>query len=365
MTGASATRRRPARRRDELSLTRGAPLLLALGLLLALLLPLALGIGAVAISPGEIVAILAAQFGIDIEGWTFEPRQEAVLTAIRAPRVLLGVLVGGALGACGTAMQALFRNPLADPALIGTASGAALAAALVIVLVPATPESPQWLRAALLPIAAFAGSALTTTGVYRLAGRAGHTAVATLLLAGIAINALAGAGTGLLSFIASDAQLRSLVFWNLGSLGGATWQALAGATPFLIAALVLLPWLAPSLNLLLLGEPEARHLGVDVEQLKRRIVILAALGVGAGVAVSGVIGFVGLVVPHIVRLAAGPDHRIVLPGSIALGAALLLAADLVARTIVAPAELPIGIVTALAGAPFFLWLLRRRSVGWS
>ena len=318
MTRARALQRRPTRQRPELSLARGGPLLVALGVLLALLVPASLGIGAVAVSPGEILAIAAARLGIEIPGWTFEPRQEAVMLAIRAPRVVLGLLVGGALGACGAAVQALFRNPLADPALIGTASGAALAAALVIVLVPAPPPAAsQWLRAATLPLAAFVGSGLTTAAVYRIAGRAGHTAVATLLLAGIAINALAGAGTGLLSFVASDAQLRSLVFWTLGSLGGATWEALIVAAPCMLIALAALPLLAPALNLLLLGEAEARHLGVDVERLKRRIVLLTALGVGAAVAVSGVIGFVGLVVPHLVRLAAGPDHRIVLPGSIA------------------------------------------------
>jgi iron complex transport system permease protein len=278
----------------------------------------------------------------------------------------MGMLVGGALGACGAAVQALFRNPLADPALIGTASGAALAAALVIVLVRLPPGAPSWLLAGLLPLAAFGGSTVATSAVYRLAGRAGVTMVGTLLLAGIAVNALAGAGTGLLSFVASDAQLRSLVFWSLGSLGGATWQALFGAAPLLLVAPLALPALAPSLNLLLLGEVEARHLGVDVERLKRRVVLLAALGVGAAVAVSGVIGFVGLVVPHLIRLAAGPDHRIVLPGSIVLGAALLVGADLLARTLVVPAELPIGIVTAFAGAPFFLWLLRRTpAAAWS
>jgi iron complex transport system permease protein len=348
------------RGRVEASLTRGAPLLIGLSGVLALLVPVCLGVGAVAISPTELAAIVAARCGIELPGWTYEPRQEAVLLAIRAPRVLLGLLAGGALGACGAAIQALFRNPLADPALIGSASGAALAAALVIILMPAPAhEAPPWLRGLALPLAAFVGSAVTTAAVYRLAGRPGQTAVATLLLAGIAVNALVGAGTGLVSFVASDAELRSLVFWNLGSLGGATWHALAGAASPLLVAILLLPRLASALNLLLLGEPEARHLGVDVEQLKRRIIILSALGVGAAVAVSGVIGFVGLVVPHLVRLAAGPDHRIVMPGSIALGAVLLLTADLIARTAVAPAELPIGIVTALAGAPFFLWLLRR------
>jgi len=357
MIGTRALPRHRKRRRSELSSVRGAPLLAGIGCLLALLVPAALGIGAVAIAPSEVLAIAASHLGFELNGLAFAPRQEAVLLAIRVPRVLLALLVGGTLGASGAAVQALFRNPLADPALIGTASGAALAAALVIVLVPPPPvDAPQWLRLAALPLAAFVGSSLATATVYRLGSRA---ATATLLLAGIAVNALAGAATGLLSFLANDAQLRSLVFWSLGSLGGATWQGLGAAAPGLLATLVALPFLASPLNALLLGEAEARHLGVDVERLKRRVVLLSALGVGAAVSIGGVIGFVGLVVPHLIRLAVGPDHRIVIPGSIALGAALLLGADLLARTVVAPAELPIGIVTALAGAPFFLWLLPR------
>jgi len=359
----AAVRRRAAR---GLRTARLLPLLTGLAVLLAVALLAGLGIGAVPISPGEIVAIAVARLGGAPAEWDGAARQEAVLLAIRLPRVLLGALTGGALAAAGAAVQALFRNPLADPALIGTASGAALAAAGTIVVLPVLPSgAPDWLRAALLPLTAFAGSALATLAVYRMAGRDGQTPVATLLLAGIAINALAGAGTGLLAFAASDAQLRSLTFWNLGSLGGATWQGLAAAAPCLLLALIALPRLAPALNVLLLGEREARHLGVDIERLKRHAVLISALGVGAAVALCGVIGFVGLVVPHLIRLVAGPDHRLVLPGSIALGAALLVGADVVARTVVAPAELPIGVVTALVGAPFFLWLLRRQPAAWS
>jgi iron complex transport system permease protein len=359
----AAARRNTAR---GLHTPRAVPLLAALVLLLVIALLAGLGIGAVPISPREIVTILAAHVGWGVADWPDATRQEAVLLAIRLPRVLLGALAGGALAACGAVVQALFRNPLADPALIGTASGAALFAAATIVLSPALPAgTPEWLRLGLLPLAAFAGSTVTTLGVYRVAARDGYTSMATLLLAGIAFNALAGAGTGVLTFVANDAQLRSLTFWSLGSLGGATWQRLAVAAPALLIALIALPRLATSLNLLLLGEREARHLGVAIEPLKRRAILLTALGVGAAVALCGVIGFVGLVVPHLVRLAAGPDHRIVLPGSIALGAALLVGADVFARTIAAPAELPIGVVTALIGAPFFLWLLRRAPGAWS
>jgi iron complex transport system permease protein len=218
---------------------------------------------------------------------------------------------------------------------------------------------PPLAQAAALPLAAFAGGLAATWLVYRLATRDGRTAVATLLLAGVALGAVAGAGTGLLLFLADDAQLRSVTFWSLGSLGGATWTALAGVAPLLLLALLVALALARPLNALLLGEAEAFHLGVRVERAKRMAVGVAALGVGAAVAVSGVIGFVGLVVPHLGRLALGPDHRRLLPASALLGAALLLLADLAARTVAAPAELPIGILTALVGAPFFLWLLLR------
>jgi iron complex transport system permease protein len=195
--------------------------------------------------------------------------------------------------------------------------------------------------------------------VYRLATIAGQTIVATLLLAGIAINALAQAFSGFLTFYATDTQIRSLTFWKLGSLGGATWTSVLVAAPFVLLPLLLFPRLARPLNALLLGESEAGHLGFDVERVKRLVVVMVALVVGVGVALTGLIGFVGLVVPHLLRLMIGPDHRALLPGSALLGASLLVGADLVARTVVAPAELPIGILTAITGAPFFLWLLLR------
>jgi iron complex transport system permease protein len=257
-------------------------------------------------------------------------------------------------------MQGLFRNPLADPGLIGISSGAALAATMVVIIGDAVSFSlPFVLKLFAFPLAAFAGALLTTLVVYRLATIAGRTIVATLLLAGIAINALAQAFSGFLTFYATDTQIRSLTFWKLGSLGGATWSSVAAATPFILIPLLFLPRHARPLNALLLGESEAGHLGFDIERVKRSIVILVALAVGASVAVSGLIGFVGLVVPHLLRLMVGPDHRSLLPGSALLGASLLLGADLIARTLVAPAELPIGILTAITGAPFFLWLLLR------
>jgi iron complex transport system permease protein len=326
------------------------------GLLLFMVLA-SVGIGAVAIAPGDVVRILAQRVGVDV---VVDARQASVLLAIRLPRVLLGILIGAGLATAGVLMQGLFRNPLADPGLIGVSSGAALAAVGVIVLGATLLEGvTQLLGIFTLPLAAFCGGLAATLLVYRLGTSSGQTLVATLLLAGIALNALAGAGTGLLTFVATDEQLRSITFWSLGSLGGATWRAVGALAPFVLVVLVVAPRYAQALNVVLLGETEARHLGINVERVKQVIVVLSALAVGAAVAVAGIIGFIGLVVPHLLRLLLGPDHRSLLPGSALLGAALLLAADLIARTLVAPAELPIGVVTALIGAPFFLWLLLR------
>jgi len=270
------------------------------------------------------------------------------------------MLIGGGLAVAGAAMQGLFRNPLADPGLIGVSSGAAVAAVATIVLGATVLDfATQALGPFALSIAAFGGGAATTLLVYRLSLVHGTVSVSTMLLAGIAINAVAGAITGIFTFVADDAQLRSLTFWSMGSLGGATWPAVAAAAPFIgLATLAVLRYARP-LNALLLGEAEAGHLGCNVERLKRSVVLLVALSVGAAVAVAGIIGFVGLVVPHLLRLTLGPDHRFLLPGAALLGASLLLGADLIARTLVAPAELPIGIVTAIIGGPFFMYLLQR------
>jgi iron complex transport system permease protein len=294
-----------------------------------------------------------------------DPVAEAVLLSIRLPRALLAILVGAALAVAGAAMQGLFRNPLADPGLIGVSTGAALVAALVIVLGSSLPLAfSGLLRDALLPLAAFLGGLGATWLVYRIASREGRTEVATMLLAGIALNAVAGAGIGLLIFASDDQALRDLNFWLLGSLGGVTWDRLLIAAPAMLAPALAALWLARPLNALLFGETEALHLGFAVERVKRLVVVLSALAVGASVALTGVIGFVGLVVPHLVRLTLGPDHRVLLPASLMLGATLLLLADLLARTLVLPAELPIGILTSCVGGPFFLWLLlRRRGLG--
>ena len=343
---------------------RGVAVLWAFGGLQVLAFLLSVGWGAVTISPGQVLAIVADTFGLELP-WDFSRREEAVLFAIRLPRACLGMLAGAALAVSGASLQGLFRNPLADPALIGVSTGAALAAVGVIVLGSGLADSiVSAVGPFLLPLAAFAGGLLTTLLVYRIANRDDRTDVATMLLAGVAINAIASAGIGLLVFVSTDQQLRDLNFWLLGSLGGITWAKLLPALPFIALAIVALPMLAKHLNALLLGESEALHLGFHVERTKRVIVVLAALATGASVALTGVIGFVGLVVPHLVRLMIGPDHRLLLPASVLLGAGLMLVADLAARSIVLPAELPIGILTACVGGPFFLWLLlHRRSVG--
>ena len=284
-------------------------------------------------------------------------RDQLVLWSVRLPRIALAVMVGALLAAGGTVMQGLFRNPLADPMLAGISPGAGFASALAIVVGDRIVASVPF---EVLPVAAIAGALVTTIILYRLATRSGRTSIATLLLAGIAIGALANAGIGFLVFLADDRQLRDITFWLLGSLGGATWAKVAAIAPFVVLLLGGLPFIARGLDLIVLGEAEAFHMGVAVERLKRIAIVLVAASTGAAVSVAGVIGFVGIVVPHLLRLVIGPGHRLLLPAALCLGAILLLVADTFARVIAAPAELPIGIVTAAIGAPFFLSLLLRQ-----
>lgn len=361
MSSASLTQHRETPKTEVSSMrpntTRISFTLVGLFILLIAIILLAVGIGAVEIHPAQVIAILLEELGIN-SGIAFEERQRAVLMVIRLPRVVMGVLIGASLAVSGAAIQGLFRNPLADPGLIGISSGAALAVALMIVLGGSVLSGITALLGDLaLPIAAFLGGVTTTLLIYRLSSFGGQTRIATMLLAGIAINAIAGAGIGLMVFIATDDQLRDITFWSLGSLGRASWDNIGLILPFILLALIPLPFLARALNALLLGEAEAGHLGIPVERVKTLVIVLVALAVGAGVAVTGTIGFVGLVVPHLLRLMVGPNHRILLPGSVLLGAILLVGADLLARTIAVPAEVPIGIVTSLVGGPFFLWLL--------
>lgn len=338
---------------------RPAPLVI-FALLFLLLAAIAFGsmtIGAAGIS----LTRLLATFGLAKGDAATIARDEMVLWSIRFPRIALAGIVGALLAVGGATMQGLFRNPLADPALVGVSSGAALAAAITIVVadryvvgqVASVPFE-------LLPFAAFCGALLTTMVLYRMATRHSRTSIAIFLLGGLAIAALANAGIGLLVFIADDRQLRDITFWMLGSLGGATWGKVMTIVPFLVAAVLGASFISRGLDLLALGESEAFHSGINVERLKQISIVLIAAVTSAAVSVSGVIGFVGIVVPHLLRIAIGPGHRVLLPASMLLGASMMMAADSLARVLAAPAEIPIGIITAMIGSPFFLYLLLRQ-----
>ena len=312
--------------------------------------------GAYAIGFADILKTLWAALTGGLDG---SPEQLVFLN-IRLPRLLLGLAAGAGLGMAGALMQGLFRNPLADPGLIGVSSGAALAAGIGIVLGSLYfPELPRSLGSWTLVAMAFGGSLAVTVLITLLAQSEGGTRVGLMLLAGVAINALAGAGLGYLTFLASDEQLRSIQFWLLGSLGGGRWSSVLLVCAIVCVATCAALTCARPLNVIALGEAQAVLMGVDVERTKRRAIAITALAVGAITATTGMIGFVGLLSPHCVRLLAGPDHRIVIPGSAMLGAALVLLADSVARTVVQPAELPLGVLTAFVGVPFFLLLLRQ------
>ncbi|MEM1397134.1 MAG: iron ABC transporter permease, partial [Pseudomonadota bacterium] len=319
-----------------------------------------------AITIGESTSVLLKNLGLG-NAENVSRVKIGVIENIRTPRALLGLFVGASLGASGAVMQGFFRNPLADPGLVGVSAGGAFAAVALIVL-GGTALAPLYTMFGVfaLPIAAFAGALVTVAAVYRLASIDGRVVVATMLLAGVAADSLAVSGIGYFTFIADDQELRDLTTWTLGSLGGASWGRVWPASLLMLIAIAGFLRLTRPMNCLLLGESDATSLGIDVERVKRMAAVLTALSVGASVAVCGVVSFIGLVVPHLIRLSAGPDHRYVLPGSAFLGAALVLFSDLIARTVAAPAELPLGVVTAAIGAPFFFWLLlrdKRRTAG--
>ena len=327
-------------------------------------LVIAAGHGAVTVAWPTVIGAALEKIGVSVP-WAVDSSATPLLWSIRFPRVVLGALIGATLATAGGALQGLFRNPLADPGVIGVSAGAALATALSIVvggrLMDAT-TAVTWVPW-LMPIAAFAGAIAAATIVLFVSRNGAGQSVATMLLAGIAVNALASAGTGLLISLANDTQLRALSFWTLGSLGGATWHVVIVAAVPMLIAIVGLQRTTRSLDLLLLGEREAQHLGVRTGRLRAIVIGCVALGVGSAVAFSGLIGFVGLVIPHLVRIVLGPSHRGVLPLGAVLGATLLVLTDLGSRTVLAPIELPIGAVTAAIGAPVFLWLVLRRRTG--
>ncbi|EPX85715.1 FecCD family ABC transporter permease [Salipiger mucosus] len=316
---------------------------------------------AVSLQIGAAEVTLTALLGKWLAGEPLTMMERVVLFDIRLPRLAMGVMVGGALAVSGAAMQGLFRNPLADPGIVGVGAGAGLGAILAIVL---GTLLPVWVTDIagnhLVPLAAFFGGWGSTLLLYRVSTRGGRTSVATMLLAGIALGALAGALSGILVYMADDQQLRDLTFWGLGSLAGASWAKVLAAAPLVVLSVGAALVLGRGLNGLALGEATAAHIGIDVQRTKLVAILAVAGATGAAVAVSGGIGFIGIVVPHLLRLASGPDHRMLLPNAALLGASLLILADVIARVIIAPAELPIGIVTAVLGAPVFLWILLRR-----
>lgn len=283
---------------------------------------------------------------------------QLIIQEVRLPRTLLSVAIGAILALCGAVMQGLFRNPLADPGIIGVSAGASLGAAISIVLFGSLAENyPNVLLFGTVPVFSFIGGTITTLIVYRLGSSPTGTSVTMMLLAGVAISALAGAGLGLMNYFADDQALRDLSLWTMGSLAGASWSGIALAFSSLAILFFFFFRDANKLNALLLGEPEAKHMGINVQSLKRRLILLTAAGVGITVSLAGMIGFIGLIVPHLGRMMTGPNHRTLLPISMVLGSLILLVADVIARTIKPPLDMPVGIITALIGSPFFIWLL--------
>ena len=310
---------------------------------------LSLAFGAVPISLENLFAVLAGKA---------DQQTQLIIERLRIPRTLLALSVGAMLASCGAITQGLFRNPLADPSLIGVSAGASAGAAIVIVLLNTT----QWSIAglSLVTVGAFIGSILTVILVYRISTSSSGTSVTTMLLAGIAVTFLAGSFSNILEFIADNEMLKRITLWRMGGLDAADYTHVGIVAAVMLFVFSVLPFQYSALNALLLGESEARHLGVDVNRIKRRLIIIVAAGVGTSVALAGTISFIGLIVPHIVRMLIGPNHRYLIPLSAVLGALLLVVADTFARTVIAPTEMPVGLVTALIGAPVFISLLRKR-----
>ncbi|MFJ5174447.1 FecCD family ABC transporter permease [Streptomyces griseoviridis] len=341
---------------------RSTPRLLTAGLLLALLalVPVAASMGAYPVPVTDVLA--SVQHRIGLGGTGLDRVAESVLWNVRFPRIVLALLVGASLGCAGALMQGVFGNPLAEPGVIGVSSGAAVGA------VGAIAFGLTFLGNWTVTLFAFVSGLATALLVYTMSRSGGRTEVVTLILTGIAVNAFGGALIGLFLFFADTAAVNQITFWQLGSLSAATWPKVLAVLPCAAVGLAVAPLYSRRLDLLALGERPARHLGVDVERLRIVLVLVIALLTAAAVSVSGIISFVGLVVPHLLRMAAGPGHRFLVPASALLGALVLLAADLTARTVAAPAELPLGVLTALLGSPFFFWLLRRtrrRQGGWA
>jgi iron complex transport system permease protein len=329
-------------------------------LLLFVTIVCAIAFGAVSISPADMLGALRHFF----TGTAPANIHEGVFWQLRLPRVLLCAVTGAILAVSGVLMQGLFRNPIVEPGLVGTSAGAAFGASVVYVLSASfTPELKALAGTWLIPLFAFAGGLLATFIVYSLAKNAKRVSIMSLLLTGIAVNAIGLSGTGFMSYIARDPQARSITFWNLGTFTGASWMQV-GITVTVAAAIFFISFrYSKKLNALLLGEEEAAYLGVDISKLKFRVMIMNTAMVAVATAFVGVISFMGLIVPHILRLLIGSDNKKLLPASMITGAILLSWADMGARLLLAPAEIPIGIITSLVGAPVFIILLKKFNVG--
>ncbi|WP_370646475.1 FecCD family ABC transporter permease [Photobacterium sp. OFAV2-7] len=333
---------------------------------IGIVFPLGFLLLAIAIITSIVVGPMAISFSDSLKAmlpWQTDlpSHIEIVIHKIRLPRTLLCIAIGSTLALCGAVMQGLFRNPLADPGIIGVSGGASLGAALAIVIfAPLAASFPLLLTMGTVPVFAFVGGAVSTYLVYRLGTDKNGTSVTIMLLAGVAIGALSGAALGLMNYYADDQALRDLSLWSMGSLAGATWPGITLAFITLAVLLLAFDRHANALNAFLLGEGEARHMGVNVQRLKRLLILVCAAGVGVTVSLTGVIGFIGLIIPHLGRMLTGPNHKTLLPLSALLGALILLIADMLARVVAAPAELPVGIITAILGAPFFILLLIRQ-----
>lgn len=330
-----------------------AGLLGGLGVALLVSLVVAAGHGQLDIPASEVLGSVLHRIGLDVGPLPSHPQGENTLWQVRFPRVVMAALAGACLATAGALMQGVFGNPLAEPGVVGVSAGAAVLAATAIVF--------SWTFAGTWTVAvcAFVGGLVTTMLVYVMSRDGGRTEVVTLVLTGIAVNAVASAGLAFLMFLGDTQAREEIVFWQLGSLNGSRWEYVAVVAPMAAVGLVAALLLAPRLDLLALGDRAARHVGVDVERLRLRVIVVVALLTAAAVAFCGIISFVGLVVPHLIRLLAGPGHRLLVPASALGGAVLLVLADLWARTLIAYADLPIGMLTALVGGPFFFWLIRR------
>jgi iron complex transport system permease protein len=332
---------------------RATVVLIALGVMLLAVAVVSACLGQIPTTPAEVLGSVLHRIGLDIGPMPHHPAGEVTLWEVRFPRVALAIVVGASLGCAGALLQGVFANPLAEPGVVGVSSGAAVGASAVIVLGGAFVAN--WSVA----VGAFVAGLITTALVYLLARSEGRTEVVTLVLTGIAINAFAGGLIALFVFIAEPSARDQVVFWQLGSLNGATWQSVAVVAPMALLGVLAAQAIAPRLDLLALGEGPARHLGVDVERLRQVAIVIVAVLTAASVAFTGIILFVGLVVPHVMRMLIGPAHRTLVPASALGGAIVLLVADVCARTLVPNADLPLGMLTALVGGPFFFWLLRR------